>query len=122
MRADARADRQCPGRRGGKRVEVRDAAGALVGSVDLHTARAAVAWGAAVWRGKGRGRYLRLHYAEPGRSGWAMPASTELEHVPFGLFGRVRRHSRADSWRTGPDLKALIRPGSLSQEEAGMAI
>ena len=83
---------------------MRDAAGALMGRVSMVSARAAVEAGKACWRGRGRGRYLRLAEAADGATGWMMPPSTEAEQLPGRLFGQPRQHSRAPSWRITPDL------------------
>jgi hypothetical protein len=110
------ANRQSPSRpeAGAVPVPVRDAEGHLITHTDLVTASVAIVRGAAVWRGRGRRRYLLLLASLPGRSGWAIAPSTEPDGVR-GLFGKPRRHSRAASWRTAPDLDSLLMtPGGGS--------
>jgi hypothetical protein len=96
---DRGANRQSPSRQ--VRIPVRDAAGALLGFVDVSAARSAVHRGQAFWRGHGSRRYIVLGLTAS-RGGWMMPPSTESEQMPGRLFGRPRRHSQAPSWQTAP--------------------
>jgi len=96
------ANRQCPSRRRWPGVPVRDAAGALMGRVSMVSARAAVEAGKACWRGRGRGRYLRLAEAADGATGWMMPPSTVADGIGRLFAADLRRHSDAPSWRLRP--------------------
>lgn len=122
MRLNEWAKRQRPGRHEGGAVPVRDAAGALVATTDLKTASVAIARGAAVWRGRGRRRYLLLLAALPGRSGWLIPPSTQPDDGPGRLFGKPRRHSLAASWRVAADFGSLLRVpgGGFAPAAAGL--
>ena len=99
MTAAVRANRQRPSRRPKTGVPVRDAAGALIGRVSLAEARAAVHAGKALWRGRGRGRYLLLAQAASGANRWMMPPSTVPDGVGRLFADKLRRHSHTDSWR-----------------------
>ena len=81
---------------------MRDAAGALMGRVSMVSARAAVEAGKACWRGRGRGRYLRLAEAADGATSWMMPPSTVADGIGRLFAADLRRHSDAPSWRLRP--------------------
>lgn len=99
------ANRQSPSRQ--DRIPVRDAAGALLGSVCPAAASEAILRGNAVWRGRGKAKYIML-MATASRGGWMIPPSTDAEPLPGRLFGQPRRHSRTASWRTPPTFPSTL--------------
>lgn len=101
MTALRRANRQCPSRRVRRGVPVRDGVGAMIGWVSLAAARSAVEAGRGCWRGRGRGRYLRLAEVADGGRGWMMPPSTVADGVGRLFATELWHHSGIDSWRLG---------------------
>jgi len=102
MTTSVLANRQSPSRRPRPGVPVRDVTGVLVGRVPISAARVAVHAGKALWRGRGRGRYLRLAEAADGATGWMMPPSTVADGIGRLFAADLRRHSDAPSWRLRP--------------------
>jgi len=99
MTAALRANRQRPSRRLRMGVAVRDVTGVLVGRVPISAARMAVQAGKALWRGRGRGRYLLLAQAAGGANRWMIHPSTAFDGVGRLFAAELRRHSDRDSWR-----------------------
>jgi hypothetical protein len=99
MTAALRANRQRPSRRLRMGVAVRDVTGVLVGRVPISAARMAVQAGKALWRGRGRGRYLLLAQAAGGANRWMIHPSTAFDGVGRLFAAELRRHIELASWR-----------------------